>query len=382
MLRASIVVHASFGALLALFFVFYYINFDSKWKLHLELLIGVGGNSGVIWIFDTLFALEDDTIRMYSIASCICMFLLTTLVLLISFSFLIKDKDDRDIIRLRDILLGQTAWINKYYEKRGKEIDNKLNIAALEAREVEVTSQERYIKEEKAYISEELERLESAKKKALKLKLPEKKEITLNRNFLEAMPSYNDQMLKCLSDISSCTNSLLAKSPKEIDITAIKSYLISVATYISNDIFGAPNGDARIHFRIYDPEKNGYVKFVAVIGNKVINQDMTVIPYSDDNMINQSFSCKRALIKSINYTHDYQSNNHSVWQDYMTYTFYGLEYENKPFLSFGISIKNTARYKNHLYFLNFFRLEYFLQENIEQVNEHVAISRILYGGIG
>lgn len=190
MLNASLAVHASFGALLALFFVFYYINFDSKWKLHLELLIGVGGNGGAILALNNIFPLEDDTVRMYSIASCICTFLVTTLIFLIVFSYLIKDKDDRDIIRLRDILLGQTAWINKYYEKRGKEIDNKLNIAMLEAREAEVSSQEHRVEEEKAYIEDEFERLENAKKKKLKLRLPEKKDITLNHNFLELMPSY------------------------------------------------------------------------------------------------------------------------------------------------------------------------------------------------
>lgn len=380
MLWASVMAHASWGAFLALFFILYYINGDGKWKVLFEAIIGLGGNSGIILILDRIIPIEDDIIRMYSIGSCFLAFLLTTGILMIVVSFLIKDNDGRDIIRLRDILLGQYSFINDYYKKRSTEIDDKLSIPKLEAREVAISHREKELEAEKKYISDELEKLEELGARKLKLKLPENKDITLNREYIETMPSYIADTFTCISDINSCTQSLLAKPKESVNISALKSYFISIATYISSDLFGGTTTDARIHFRVYDKNTDGYVKFVAVMGSKLVTNDMTVIPYSDDSMIKKSFECKRALIKSINCTHDFQSNNHNLWQDYMTYTFYGMTYENKPYLSFGISVKNAERYKKALHFINYFRLESFLQDNIERINDAVDIASILYGG--
>ena len=97
-------------------------------------------------------------------------------------------------------------------------------------------------------------------------------------------------------------------------------------------------------------------------------------------MIKKSYECRRALIKSINSDHDYKSNNYTVWEDYLTYTFYDIQYKGIPILSFGISIKNAVRYRKVLQFLNYFRIEDFLQHSIEQVDEYVNLSEIFYGG--
>lgn len=120
---------------------------------------------------------------------------------------------------------------------------------------------------------------------------------------------------------------------------------------------------------------------IAIVGKKVEENSMTFIPYEDDNMIIKSFECKRALIKSINIEYDYQSNNYKVWKDYMTYTFYNLEIDNKPFLSFGISVKNEVRYKKLFYFINYIRFEDYLQDSIEVIDKKFDIKNILYGGI-
>lgn len=381
MIIASLLVHIAFGALLALIFMLYYVNGDGKWKLCFEILIGAGGNAGLIFALDSLFNIADITVRMYSIAGCIFSFLITTVILLIFFSYVIKDKDDKDIIRLRDIMLGQTSWINKYYERRAKEIDSKLNILLLEEREKEIEKQEERIRVSKEYIDSELGKIEEIGNKKLKLVLPEKANITLTKEYIEVMPSYINDICRCINDISSCTKLLLNKSADEINITVLKSYFISIATYILSDIFGGTTTDVRVHFRMYDAEINGYKKLVAVIGNKPVSREMTVIPYEEDNMINKSYGCKRALIKSVNVEHDFRGNNYTVWQDYMTYAFYNLQYQGKPFLSFGISVKNAVRYKKILHFLNYFKLETFLQDNVEQVDEYVGISNVLYGGL-
>ncbi|MDD3138881.1 MAG: hypothetical protein PHX08_07915 [Lachnospiraceae bacterium] len=380
MLLASVLAHIALGAMLALIFILYYVNGDGKWKVFLEILIGTGGNIGGIFVLDNWLEIDDSVVRMYSIAGCMISFLLSTLILLVVFSFVIKDKDDKDIIRLRDIMLGQTSWINKYYDKRAKEIDTKLNIEVLEAREASVKKSEDAVKEKENYIQEEMEKISQMASKRLRFSLPENASVVLNKDYIEAMPSYIGNIVLCINNIISCTKMILEKADDEIDDITIKSYFVSLATYISNDIFGGNSSDVRIHFRIYAPEQNGYVKLVAIAGRDIVKKEMTIIPYDNDSMIKKSYECRRALIKSINIDHDYKSNNHSVWQDYMTYTFYDISYAGIPLLSFGISIKNTARYKKVLHFLNYFRIEDFLQKNIEEINERINIAQVFYGG--
>ena len=46
---------------------------------------------------------------------------------------IMKDKDDKDVLRIRDIILGQKKYIEKYYQKREEEInenvtDTELNL--------------------------------------------------------------------------------------------------------------------------------------------------------------------------------------------------------------------------------------------------------------
>lgn len=380
MLLASISAHIGLGAVVALFFVLYYINGEGKWKFLFEILIGVGGNAGIIFLLDEFMDVSDKTIKLYSIASCLLSFLVLSLIFLVIFSFIIKDKKDKDIIRLRDILLGQFSFINHYYEERKKETDGKLSLDSLEKREKSLTKKEEILADEKSKVEEDKRKIEELGKNKLKIKLPENSNIILNKEYVDIMPSYIGDIYNCISDINSCTDSLLSKPIDEINYSAIKSYLCSVATYISSDLFGGTSRDARIHFRIYDKEQNGYVKLVSVMGNKILTQQMTIIPYNDDSLIKRSYECKRALIKSINSSHSFKGENFRMWQDYMTYTFNGLLYDDKPYLTFGISIKNIERYKKSLHLINYFRLESFLQDNIDRINDEVNIASILYGG--
>ena len=201
MLRAAIIAHATLGAFLAFFFILYYVKGDGKWKVLFEAIIGIGGNAGIVFTLDRIISIKDDIIRMYSVASCFFAFLLVTAILLIVVSFLIKDHDGRDIIRLRDILLGQYSFINEYYKKRSAEIDDKLSIKKLEARETAVSRREAELESERRYISGELEKIEKLGKNKLKFKLPENKNITVNQEYIETMPSYIADTFTCISDI-------------------------------------------------------------------------------------------------------------------------------------------------------------------------------------
>ena len=116
---------------------------------------------------------------------------------------------------------------------------------------------------------------------------------------------------------------------------------------------------------------------VAIIGSKLTNRKMTPIPYNN-SMIERSDICKRALIKSINSQYDFSSNNNTIWKDYMTFSFFGLRHNNMPILSFGISVKNEERFRQLFYFLNFFRVEECLEENLEKINDAFDIESIIY----
>lgn len=192
------------------------------------------------------------------------------------------------------------------------------------------------------------------------------------------MPSYFKDIINCISQLNYYESEILKYT--EIGLPKFKAYLLSVATTISSYIFNNNSTDIRIHFRFYNKSKNGYEQLIAIIGKKILEREMTFIPYNQENMISKSFECKRALIRSINYTYDYRSQNYKVWKDYLTYTFHDLEIDNVPILSFGISIKNDIRYKNLFYFLNYIKFEEYLQENIDNINNNFKIKKILYGG--
>lgn len=376
MFVASIFSHMALGVLLSVFFVLYYIHGDGKSKLFLEFLIGMGGNAGGIFLLDNWLEAENPEQKMYSVGSCIVSFLVGTFILMVVFSQIIKDKNNKDLIRLRDILLGQTAWIKKYYENRAKEIDSSLNIQELKKRETAVEARENIVSEKERFIKEEKENLEKMGEKKLRMVLPESMNVSLNKEYVDSMPSYFESVLSCILNMDSCTGMILERPVDTFDVQTVKSYFMSLATYISSDIFGDSTSDVRIHFRRYDSEKAGYVKLVSVIGKSTVDKEMTVIPYDGDSMIRKSYECRRALIKSLNIDHDFKSRNSKVWEDYLTYTFYDVMVGEFPLFSFGISVRNAGRYKRLLYFLNFIKFEYYLQKNVEQINEHVNMANL------
>jgi len=357
-LIASILAHAGLGIVLALFFVIYYVNGNGKAKIFFEILLGLGGNAGAIFVLYRTFKIEDTTVNLFSMASCFFSFIIATIIFVIIFANMIKDKenDKLQIIRLRDIIVGQTSWVKEFRDKRMKEIDDVLDYNKLRQKEETIKRQEQEIETKKRFIDEEIERIEQIGNKKVHLKLPEKSNITLTKEFVDLMPSYFKDVVRCISEMNTLEQEYLSiVNTENMDINNIKSYLYALSTAISSNIFNNNSGDIRIHFRYYDKDKCGYVKLAAIKGNQIFVQDMTFIPYDKENMINKSYECKRALIKSINCSYDYKSDNNAIWKDYLTYTFYNLKTENIPYLSFGISLKNEIRYNKLFLFFKLYR---------------------------
>ncbi len=397
MLWPAVFANCAFGAVVAFFFVLYYLSGEAEGniKLAIEALIGVGGNGILTGIVFFLIPEDELVVRLIGIGCCYASFFVFTGILLCIFAFVIKGRDANSAIRLRDIFLGQYTFVKKHYEQRAQEIDNQLNIEALEQRERAVEQRETKVSSAETYIAEELARIEELGGKKLRINLPENKNVTLNQDYIATMPSYISDFFTCIQHIYIVTEDLLSKIDASNSVEAegneeafavtesvIKTYFLTIAGHISADLFGGNSSDARIHFRIYNRENNGYEKYLAIMGNNtnVLFKPMTFIPYDKTNMIAKSYECRRALIKSLNSEHHFEGNNHKVWKEYLTYTFTDLLIDGKPFLSFGISIKNVERYKKHLHFINYFRLEAFLQNNIEKVHNAVDLASIFYGG--
>lgn len=181
-LIASILAHIGLGIVLALFFVIYYINGNGKTKIFFEILLGLGGNAGAIFILYKTFKIEDTTVNLFSIASCFFSFIIATVIFVIIFAYMIKDKenDERQIIRLRDIIVGQTWWVKEYRDKRVREIDEGLDYDKLKQKEELLNHHEQEIAIKNRLLEEETERIEKLGQKKNSFKTTRKIQYNYN----------------------------------------------------------------------------------------------------------------------------------------------------------------------------------------------------------
>lgn len=352
------------------------MTFDKSFKRILSSILSFSGTTSFGIGAGNYFNIQKQSEKLIGMSSLYISFIISFLLSMYIMCILIKDKNDDDALRIRDIILGQKSYINKYYDMRCKEIDQKLNITELEKREREITKHENSIENKELYLEQELKKLEQLGSKKLKLQLPKKSNIIITNEFLKIMPSYIRDLSKCINDIEKFTVQFIDEN-ENITIKEITAYLMSICLSISEYIFGGGSQDVRTHFRRFDDQTESYEKLISIIGSKVSNRKMTSIPYNN-SMIERSDICKRALIKSINSDYDFSSNNNTVWKDYMTFSFYGMRYNNFPILSFGISVKNEERFKQQFYFLNYFRIEECLEDNLEKINEAFDLQKIFY----
>lgn len=365
------------GLIIGLIFSLLFVSFDTAWEKSISAIFSCGGTSVGLWGIYEKFHIDDYTLAFTSIGIFCVSFLLTFIIFMFTLCKIMKDKDDTDILRIRDVFLGQQKYIQKYYESREREIDDRLNIPELEKREKAIHEREQHLEIQKEKLETEKEEFSKLTEDRLKIKLPEKKELIVSKEFLDLLPSYVEGLAAFIGNIQEKAELFLSKHTN-IGLNDFREFLTSVSCQVLEDLFGRYAKDVRVHFRYYDEKKNGYKKLVSVIAGKVSNRDLTFIPYDRANMIIKSFECKRALIKSYNIEYDYVGNNNTTWTEYITVAFYNIVKDNKPCLSFGISVKNATRYKNLFNFLNYCKFEAYLQDIIEQLDERYHIETILY----
>ena len=63
----------------------------------------------------------------------------------------------------------------------------------------------------------------------------------------------------------------------------------------------------------------------------------------------------------------------------MTYCLHNIKYNGIPCLSFGISVKNASRYRDTFYYLNYVRVEQYINQAFDVLREKIDIINTLYG---
>lgn len=369
----------TFGLVTGVIFSLLFISFDDGWKKLLSGVFSIGlGGSGLWRIYDK-YQVTDPSIVFTSIGFLCISFLFAFIVFLIIMCKIIKDKDDNDVLRIRDILLGQKKYIETYYKRREREIDDKLNIPALEKRERDISKRELLCNAKLESLERDKEEFDKLTADKLKIKLPEKKNLVVTKEFLDLFPSYVENLGEFIHGINSETKLFLESHKEVVTYEDLRVYFTILSFQILAHLFHKNANDVRVHFRCYDIDKNGFKKLTSMVASKEYKRDLTFIPCDKANMIMKSFECRRALIKSHNIDYDYDGNNSTTWTEYMTGAFYNITKNGKPCISFGISVKNATKYKHLFNFLNYCKFESYLQEVIEQLNEYYSIETILYG---
>lgn len=368
--------HIMLGLVGGVIFSLLFINFDKAWKKSISLVLtALLESGGVVATYKGLKITDSDTI-FWAIGVMLFSFLISFIASMFIVANLMKDKDDNGVLRIRDILLGQKSYIDRYYEQRQNEVTTKI-IPDLEKRKSELDELETTIDASKDYINTELRKLEELGSKKPRIELPDHKKIVVTKSYLDSFPSYVTDLSTCINDLNIITNELIENNQDgNLTLREFKSYLLDMALHISKDLF--KSNDVRIHFRKFDDTNKGYTMLVSIRGENAIDRDLTLIPFDSNNLIKRSYECRRALIKSLNPDSCFKANNFTIWQDFMTFAFYNIKKDGKVCLSFGISVRNAARYKELLYFLNHINFESFLQENIEKVNQKYDITKLLY----
>ena len=183
----------SMGLFIGLIFTLLYVSLDATWKKFITFFLTTGTSGAGVWlIYDRLKITDINTI--FISVGCICVSCLIFFVIfMLLMCKIIKDNDNENTLRVRDILLGQKAYITNYYESRNKEIDAKLNNPLLEERERILSQNEQKYTEKNELLEKEIEEFDKITEKKLRIHLPEKKNLVVTKECIELFPSFIDR---------------------------------------------------------------------------------------------------------------------------------------------------------------------------------------------
>ena len=251
------------GILFGVIYALMMANFDDSVKKVAASLIEGGVSIGSIIVMFNLLDVIAKNERYVAIISLVISFLLSFVLSMLVVCHLIKDKYDEDILRIRDIILGKKDYIDKYYEMRKRQIDNKLNIPALEEREKNVAKREDICRVEERRIQEENDKLNRQSKKSIRIILPVGKPVIIEQRFIDEMPSYLDSYSTCIEIFKSEADKVAGKGFSDKD--EMMESLYALANAVLENIFGYST-EIRVHFRYYDDKTEKYECLLAIEG--------------------------------------------------------------------------------------------------------------------
>lgn len=357
-----------FGVMIGCVCTILFFQSDKAWLKIISTILGISGTGSSYLIIKKITGETNKEVLQIGFAVLLISILGSVFVTLLVLCKVLKDENGNEVIRIRDILLGQKDYIKSYYEQRIKEIEAKSNSKALEneRREIDAIRAELLLKEQDLNCREE--KLNEQIKQHITLQLPIDAPVPVTNEFLGQFPDFIEGLAKFINDVNRITEEYLSKITEDSrqNYNIIYSYFLGICSFMMEDIFDASSKNVRIHFRVL--HDNEYVKFVAKIGKLIYEDELTPIP-KEKGMIKKAYINQTSLIKSLNSHYNFKSKNRNVWEDYMTITFYDICKDGIPFISMGISVKNKERFKHLLYFLNFYKIENFLQENLRKVDK-------------
>lgn len=186
----AIICYCIMGVVIGIIFALLFVTFDKAFKRILSSLLSFGGTTSFGVMAGNYFDIKEQKMKFVCSSSLYACFIISFIISMYIMCLIIKDKYDDDVLRIRDIVLGKKSYIDKYYEMRCNQIDEKLDMKKLEKRESEISKREASIRSKEIYIEQELEKINKLGNKKLRLQLPENSNIIITDQFVKTIPSY------------------------------------------------------------------------------------------------------------------------------------------------------------------------------------------------
>lgn len=354
------------GTIIGVICTLLFFQSDKTWIKIISPIIGLSGTGAAYILVKNMTGENDPKTVQLGIAILLTFIIFTAPITLYFLCKVLKDKDGNQTIRVRDILLGQKKYIDTYYEQRAEELKQTFYSRMIEEEKNKLNSERDALQIRERDISSREIKLQNQIRNAVAMSLPMEAYIPMTNDFLGQFPDFIESLAKYINDITRITSEYIQSFDEEKKYPLLYSYFLALCSFTMEDLFDTSSKNVRIHFRVL--QKNKYVKFVAKIGKNLYEDDLTPMPLTK-GMIRQSYNNQTSLIKSLNIQYDERSNHRKIWEDYMTLTFCDIKKDGYPFISMGISVKNKEKFKHLLYFLNFYKIENFLQDRLKEIDK-------------
>lgn len=186
--------------------IFFFRN-EKQWVKYLTFTSGNAGLLAAFWTVLKQFSIpttEGVSLAITYLASAFFASILTVC----GFIYALKKETKNDEIQFKviDVLLGYHDAIKQYYQSRKKLVDDKLNVTKLNDRKKALEEEEKLLKASKEHLEVFKAEVESSIKKSLHLNLPIGKPVPLDDQFINALPSFTENIVNFTAQLAIFTD--------------------------------------------------------------------------------------------------------------------------------------------------------------------------------